>query len=280
MKLGIFLGAIFFSLFAFSIPSHSEPYCPQDNSWRISTDETLENLRETSSSQKLNYDNLKILVWNVYKGGKLGVYTDLDSLTQKTDLALLQEGHLSGAFLNLVCSREDLNWKMARNYVDSKGIHAGVVTASRENPDSFTYLKSPNTESFSDVHKVSLISYYAIPDRDEKLMVVNVHGINFVTQEYYENQINSIAEVIKKHNGPVICAGDFNTYTDARRQFLVKTITSLGLTHAKVDGNEYEGLVVLDHLFYRGFEVTKTEVLSYVKTSDHTPLYFELRLSK
>lgn len=277
MKLGLFLGALLFSITSLASPSYG-PYCPDATSWIISTAEPIENLTEIDASQKIDFDNLKLLVWNVYKGGKPGAYKDLDVLTYRADLALLQEGHLSTEFLNLVCSRQDLNWKMARNLTDSSGINAGVVTAGRQNPAEFTFLESPDTETFTDIHKMTLVSYYDLPDRSEKLLVLNMHGINFVLQSAFENQVNEVAKVIKKHQGPVIYAGDFNTYTSGRTEYLLSKMKSLGLTHAEVRGNEFSGLFVLDHMFYRGFEVTKTEVLNNITSSDHTPLYFELKL--
>ncbi|MES2768464.1 MAG: endonuclease/exonuclease/phosphatase family protein [Bdellovibrionota bacterium] len=285
MKLGrdVLLGAILLSNLFLNTNvnafASSGPYCPDALFWRLSPPgDFIESIVETDSSQKLNLENLKLLVWNVYKGGKPGVYADLDILTQNSDLALLQEGHLSKAFLNLACSRQEMNWKMARNFIDDKGIFAGVLTAGRANPDDFFYLKSPNTEPFSDVHKMTLVNLYDIPETGEKLMVLNVHGINFVPQGFFENQINMVAETIKGHTGPILFAGDFNTYTTGRTEFLLKTMKSLGLKHAEVKGNEYSGLFVLDHLFYRGFKITKTEVLHDVTTSDHKPLYFELKL--
>lgn len=271
-------------LLIFSNPSqarNSEPYCPDAMFWRVSTPgDSLENIVESENSEPLNFENLKLLVWNIYKGGKMGVYADLDSLTSEVDLALLQEAHLSRTFLNLACSRQDLNWKMARNFTDSNGIYAGVLTASRSNPDGFSYLKSPDTEPFSSVHKMTLVNIYNIPESDETLLVMNIHGINFVPQAAFENQINVVAKTIKNHVGPIIFAGDFNTYTDGRLQFLLKTMKGLGLKHAEVKGNEYNGLFVLDHLFYRGFRIKTTKVLHNVKTSDHKPLYFELSLLK
>lgn len=257
----------------------SGSYCPDALFWRMSSpSDSLEHIAETDNSQVLNFQNLKLLVWNVYKGAKAGVYTDLDALTQETDLALLQEAHLSKTFLKLACAREDLNWKMARNYTDSNGIYAGVLTAGRANPDDFTYIKSPETEPFSDVHKMTLINTYNISETGEKLLVMNIHGINFVPQIAFENQINAVGEVIRNHVGPIIFAGDFNTYTSGRLQFLLKKMKALGLKHAEVKGNEYNGLFVLDHMFYRGFKINVTKVLHNVTTSDHKPLYFELSL--
>jgi endonuclease/exonuclease/phosphatase (EEP) superfamily protein YafD len=240
----------------------------------------MQDIVDTSNDHYLNFEDLKILVWNVYKEGKPGIYTDIDLLTQNIDLAFFQEGYLNKTFLNIICSRENLNWKMAKSFADSSGVYSGVITASHQNPYQSYALISPNTEPFTDIHKMMLVSLYHIPKHLEKLMVINLHGINFVSQGAWENQINVIADTIKKHRGPLILAGDFNSYTDGRTQYLLNLMKKLGLSHAKITGNEYQGIFILDHLFYRGFELTKSEALKSITTSDHVPLYFELHLLK
>lgn len=280
MKWGASLGLLFFSILSFSAPSFSQNFCSVADSWKQFEPGYMQDLVDTDINNHLDFNNLKLLVWNVYKGGKPGIYTDMDILTQDIDLALFQEAYLGQTFSTLICSRDRLNWKMAKSFADSSGAYSGVVTAGHQNPSQSYALISPNTEPFSDIHKMMLVNLYSIPDRLEKLMVINLHGINFVPQSYYENQINVIVNTIKNHHGPVILAGDFNSYTEGRTEYLLKTMSGLGLTHAKTTGNEYEGLFILDHLFYRGFEVTKAESLKDVTTSDHTPLYFELRLLK
>ena len=169
---------------------------------------------------------------------------------------------------------------MATSFKDSSNIETGVVTASSQNPEEFFALKSPNTEPVTNTPKMALVTQYKIPESSETLMVINIHGINFVPFAHYKNQINQIAKVIKDHTGPVIFAGDFNSHIEERVIYLKKVLLPLGLEHAKVSGNEFNGLFVLDHLFYRGFEVKKAETLKYVTTSDHKPIYFELALIK
>lgn len=285
MRWGASFGLLIFSILSFSILSYSEAapaqsLCPTNGSYQQLEPGFMQDIVDTDSDHRLDFNNLKILVWNLYKEGKPGAFTDIDLLTQNIDLAFFQEGYLNKTFLNLICSRENLNWKMAKSFADKKGFYSGVVTASHQNPLQSYALISPNTEPFSDIHKMMLVSLYDIPQRLDKLLVVNLHGINFVTQPAWENQINVVADVIRAHRGPIIFAGDFNSYTDGRTQYLLNIMRKLGLTHAKITGNEYQGIFILDHLFYRGFEVTKAKALRAVTTSDHTPLYFELRLLK
>lgn len=276
MKWGASLGVFLFSFL--SIQSFASSVCSSANFWKEFDASYMQDLADTDSTHQLNFENLKLVVWNVYKEDKVGAFADIDLLTQNIDLAFFQEAYLNQPFANIICSRDQLNWKMAKSFADKHGIYSGVMTAGHQNPEQSYALISPDTEPFSDIHKVMLVNLYEIPGRAEKLMVINLHGINFVMQDAYERQIQVIRETIRTHHGPVILAGDFNSYTSGRTEFLLNAMKSVGMTHAKIEGNEYQGLVVLDHLFYRGFEVTKAEVLKNIETSDHKPLYFELRL--
>lgn len=270
---------VFFILFFISFGALAAPHCPDSTNWIISRPQDLtENLVETKSSQKIDFNNLKVLVWNIYKGSKPGFYSDLNYLIKDIDLALLQEGYLDQTFKNLFCSRQDLNWKLAKSFTDLSGVLTGVVTASKQNPLDFFALKSHNTEPVTYTSKTILVTYYEISGSSETVLALNIHGLNFVTMASYKNQIGEALELIKKHSGPVIFGGDFNTHLDERLTYLKEELGSLGVEHVELSGNEYNSFLTLDHMFLRGFEVIKSETLKHVSTSDHKPLYFELKL--
>lgn len=274
----LFLAAI---VLVFSVTSIASPFCADSNYWRPDLkNDFVKNLVETDVTQELQFDHLKILVWNIYKASKPGVYADLDILTQDVDLALFQEGYLTKTFQSFVCSRQEYNWKMAKSFKDMSGIDTGVITVSKQNPDEFFALKSPNTEPVTNTPKMAMVTKYRIPESNRPLLVINIHGINFVPFLHYKNQIDQVVREIKKHNGPVILAGDFNTHLAERLTYIKEVLTPLGLEQAVVTGNEFNEVFVLDHLFYRDFKVVQAKALSNVTTSDHKPLYFELRLLK
>jgi endonuclease/exonuclease/phosphatase (EEP) superfamily protein YafD len=119
--------------------------------------------------------------------------------------------------------------------------------------------------------------------------VVNVHGINFkIGLDDFRDQLGEIFERIADHRGPVVLAGDFNTWRERRLAFLVEKAEAAGL--AAVDFSpeihriESRSDNPLDHIFYsRDFLSPRTgssDVLEEAKTSDHRPLYVELRLRK
>ncbi len=80
------------------------------------------------------------------------------------------------------------------------------------------------------VPKSAVISWFRVAGQREPLAVVNIHAINFaLTLGAYQAQLAALADVLARHRGPVIFAGDFNTWTKARRAALSATATKLGL---------------------------------------------------
>jgi endonuclease/exonuclease/phosphatase (EEP) superfamily protein YafD len=95
------------------------------------------------------------------------------------------------------------------------------------------------------------------------------------------------------HSGPILMAGDFNTWNQKRLQ-LVKEITSevklnevtdfpMGRTTGDLNSdfwNEFLGVdkdLPLDRFFFSGFKPTSARVLNF-NSSDHTPILVRLEL--
>ena len=61
------------------------------------------------------------------------------------------------------------------------------------------------------------ITEFALTDSQQTLAVVNIHGINFTLGVGdFARQLADIRSVIEAHEGPVIVAGDFNTWNRRR----------------------------------------------------------------
>ena len=69
---------------------------------------------------------------------------------------------------------------------------------------------------------------------DKMLMVVNLDVINFVRIEAYKHELNRSLEALNGHLGPIILAGDFNTWSSARTHYLIHAIKQLGLTQVSI----------------------------------------------
>jgi endonuclease/exonuclease/phosphatase (EEP) superfamily protein YafD len=81
-------------------------------------------------------------------------------------------------------------------------------------------------------------------------------------------------EMIRSHQGPLVVAGDFNTWWPARRKFLIEALDKLGLEHI----HQSDGLLVLDHVFTRGLRTISHRDDEKIQSSDHKPMLLELEV--
>lgn len=109
------------------------------------------------------------------------------------------------------------------------------------------------------------------------MLVLNIHGINFVNNLAFENQIVQNLTRVKAHTGPVIYAGDFNTWNSARKDFLITKAREVGLEASVLTVN---GLPkpILDHILTRGLTVQSGRTLEEITSSDHKPLEVTLKV--
>jgi endonuclease/exonuclease/phosphatase (EEP) superfamily protein YafD len=143
------------------------------------------------------------------------------------------------------------------------------------------------TEPFTKTQKAVLFTKYPISSTSLELLVVNIHGINIkIDLDGFKEQLRYIAEVVMRHDGPVILAGDFNTWSEARLDHLSKLVKEMELVKidfgSKADYVETMFGNPLDHIFIskEKLEVIKgsQDVIVDIKSSDHSPLFVELRI--
>ena len=98
---------------------------------------------------------------------------------------------------------------------------------------------------------------------------------------------------MKTHTGPIIMAGDFNTWNERRLQLVEEIVSDLKLTEVsefpmgRTTGdmkseffNSILGIqaeLPLDRVYYRGISVESAQVLLY-DSSDHKPIAVKLSL--
>jgi endonuclease/exonuclease/phosphatase (EEP) superfamily protein YafD len=222
-------------------------------------------------------DTYSLVTWNIYKGGIQGLYTDLDFLQKNTTFVVMQEFLLNEEQEEMITEADAQYWALAKSFQDS-GEWTGVATTSQWQAKKSLPLKSPDSEPFAGTPKMTLISLFPIQDGRE-LMVVNVHGLNFnLSHGAFKTQIDAIVDAVKDHNGPMIMAGDFNTWADERRTYLIKKTRTLELQRAEMENPMGIFGATLDHIFYRELSNVKYMVLDDIQTSDHLPLYLEFTL--
>lgn len=269
---------ILLCLFSFSYlqaESHTIKY-PLNNRVEVLKDEEVLSVIANQGNKPLDLENINLLVWNIFKASKSNLYTDLYKLMKDKSLVLLQEGYDNRDFRSFVPTFSDFIWKMASSFRDNSGIKTGVITASVQPHEKFTFIRSPDSEPILNTPKMSLASYYKLSD-STSLLVINIHGINFVLNYAFERQIEKNFELIANHKGPVIFAGDFNTWNKYRIQYLHKMSVFYGLSKVSLNSPYANGI---DHVYQRGFDILDATVLHNVSSSDHLPIFVKLRLGK
>ena len=236
---------------------------------------------------------ITLINWNTQKGAHPQFLSDLQILLeqQNPDIVFLQEVRadlvqvepLGGYFAN--------GW----SYPWPGGMTVGVLTLSRISPERIDPVSSQYREFFVTAPKVSLITEYPLPN-GERLLSVNVHLLNFERwgDLKLRNQLEDLKSILKFHSGPIIMAGDFNTWNEKKLR-LVEEITEeleltevldfpIGRTTADLKSdflNSITGVqteLPLDRVYYRGFTVDSARILPY-ESSDHNPIAVQLTLN-
>lgn len=219
----------------------------------------------------LSTQGLRLFVWNIHKATDPKFPKDFENISYGADLTLLQEAISSAPFTTaLSAANPILGWTLAKSFAIEFDNYTGVATGSHTKALREEALVSTVTEPFVGTPKTILLSEYALEDRADTLLVANIHGINFVTTETYKVQIQQLISKIQTHKGPLIVAGDFNTWNIGRMAYLTKAFRLLDLS--RVDVPDSGDLFLLDHIFTRGLKTRFVFNLNHIDSSDHKPL--------
>lgn len=221
---------------------------------------------------------IRILVWNMYKARNAHWSEDFHTLIQNKELILLQEAVLNTNHDMIFQSPERFEWIMARSHKDRKTqAVTGVKTGSTVKSTARSFFISPDFEPVLRTPKMLLATTYPVKGLEHELLVVNIHAINFVSLQKFSRQLTQVAEAIEKHKGPVILAGDFNTWNAMRFKSLRDVVRKMDLEEIVLTrkGRLFHFNQMLDHVFCRGLKAEKTEVMMGVRSSDHYPITVE-----
>ena len=227
------------------------------------------------STQGLNPENISFLNWNIYKADGKNWQRDLSAFAQSHNVMTIQEATLDKDFTDLL-EHYDFSWTMNTAF-SFNGTVAGVMTAAVSGAihSCGFQVKEPIIR----IPKSTLISYYAISGTDEKLLVANIHGINFTLGlDVYRDQLERLYHAVEHHHGPMIIAGDFNSWSDDRVEAVEKIVQRLSLFRLEyLDNNKTHVFGhAIDHVFYRQLDLISNRVWQ-VSSSDHNPISVSFR---
>ncbi len=228
------------------------------------------------AAEPLPGPTLRVLSWNVHKNEDPGWERDLARFALDHDLLLIQEASLTDE-LQRVLADAGYDWLLASAFA-LNGRETGVLSAARVRPAAACTQRF--FEPLLQLPKSAVITRYAVAGIEGTLAVANVHSINFsLALGDYRAQLEAIAQELADHRGPVIVAGDLNTWSPARLDVVNDVMRRMQLapvlppndTRSRFLGQQ------VDYIFVRGLEVVHAEAPE-ISSSDHNPVLATLRV--
>lgn len=220
--------------------------------------------------------SIELLNWNIQKGGHEDWGLDLYEYGNRATVLTLQEAPLRnpGWESQVVESFH----AFAPGY-ETRRSPTGVMTVSTAVP--LVQCNFAAREPWLRTPKATLVTEYALTDRSETLLVVNIHAVNFTFGlGAFERQLEQASSVLARHEGPIIFAGDFNTWRKARLDHLAMLVDAHGLAPVQFDEDDRKRVFgkPLDHVYVRGLDVVAADTAE-TATSDHNPMRVWLSIS-
>ena len=233
---------------------------------------------------------ITVVIWNCGKGRhpQFAGYMKFLLEQERPDIVFLQEA--SSDFFE----SEQMGGYFAEawSYPWPGGKRAGVLTLSRVPPVRIEPVPARHGEFGGTAPKVSLVTEYRLPN-GENLLAVNVHLLNFERWSVNKigRQLEDLKSIMADHSGPILMAGDFNTWNRKRLDLVKKITRELNLQEVTgfPDGrrtgdtksafwNDLFGVdedLPLDRVFTFGLLPRTARVLDY-HSSDHRPIVVKL----
>lgn len=213
-----------------------------------------------------------LLSWNTHKQRERGFEAELRRLAAGVELIALQEVvDPPGPWLALDGGRD---WSLVVAFeLGRDRVATGVATASTVEPVAEQGLHTPGTEPLTRTPKSMLVSEFALAGGGQRLVLVNLHGINFRPARALAAQLGELDARLDDHHGPLLVVGDFNTWSRARREVVAAFVARHRLASAFAPGQGPR----LDAVYLRGLELIEAEIVD-ARSSDHDALRVSLEV--
>ena len=221
-----------------------------------------------------------LLCWNVQKSTQselFKIYLHELHRHHELDLLMLQEAKTD---LRSKLDIKGYSYVLAPNIQTKKALF-GVLTAAKSHYHHHKSYITHVQESLLTTHKSVLYTHHLLPN-DEVLVAVNIHAINFMPNLWFKKELDRLFETVKEHQGPLLIAGDFNSWNKKRMKYLRDFATELGLCFVDLEDAHHVKSMIrnkLDHVLYRGLKVSSAKAFNSGKLSDHNPLYVKFEVS-
>lgn len=211
-----------------------------------------------------------LLSWNTHKQRHRRFEAELRRFAAGVELVLLQEATEADPVWSLLPNAHAWTLVVAFEY-GRASLANGVATGSTVTPTREQALLSPTREPLTCTPKSALVSWVELADDGGSLLLVNLHGINFRRAAALDAQLRVLDELLAAHSGPAVVAGDFNTWSRARREVVAAFASRHELVSPFAGGPDLR----FDNVYVRGLTIVAAEVLTS-RSSDHDALRVEL----
>lgn len=218
-------------------------------------------------------DTIKLLIWNLNGQYNSSFLHTFKKLIKESNLILTQETLLAPSIIEFY-EQSKPHWITGVSFLQNS-IRKGVSIGSSFSIENNFTLKSPLREPLINTPKMALFFDIPIANSNQVIKVVNIHALNFVTAKSFEKHIEQALQRVQDHNGPLIFAGDFNNWTNKKKQILQELIKAQQLQ--QISFKDDSRMMKVDHIFIRGFSLIKAKIFE-TNESDHQPLLAELRM--
>lgn len=217
--------------------------------------------------------SFSMVTWNIEKGSDPRWLEDLQVYQSLPHLILLQEAYTPSPFVSFVGS---VVYESFSPGYQTRALQTGVMTIASVMPQLHCALTA--YEPWLTTPKATTITRYGLAKSSQSLLVVNTHMVNFewgVTG--FSQQWTEIEQILQLHDGPLIVAGDFNTWSLDRMAIVEGLVSRHNLQSVSFNPDSRTSFfgLPLDHILTRGLSVTKANVLPFSR-SDHNSLWSEL----
>ncbi|MDR0953725.1 MAG: endonuclease/exonuclease/phosphatase family protein [Elusimicrobiota bacterium] len=214
--------------------------------------------------------SFSLCVWNFQKCKNKKWTDDFAALASDTDIFLGQEIRIHKK-VEAALIKTPLYWSSAVSFYSLyKKLATGITIGSLAKPLHLEII-APVKEPFVKVPKMTMSAVFDIAGTE--MLVINVHAINFKGIKAFEENLRQAKNLLKLFKGPIIIAGDFNTWSK-RRLLAAKTlIQSLHMREVKFTPDNRARFFKhpVDYIFTRGLKLQKAWI-PITKSSDHNPM--------
>ncbi|KGQ70956.1 hypothetical protein A1D23_12660 [Chelonobacter oris] len=228
-----------------------------------------------STSQLAPKERYKLLVWNLHKGQDNGWQQQLQRYAAQADFVLLQEATQQNRLADVLSEQHWIGIHAGTfAYADNM---SGVMLLSKIAPQR--YCVGSENEPWIRIPKIAEAAIYPL-DSDRTLLVINLHLVNFEwNPSNYSHQLEEMFRLVSRHQGPIILAGDFNSWSERRLNLIQALARQYGLNEVRFTPDSRMNFMgnPLDHIFVRDIRVLKSRT-EETDASDHNPLLLEFGL--